>query len=201
MQISGSNFLFGRRAREESYYFSRYPLGWGWATWRRAWRHFDFEMQCWKANPDGCLARFTHRSERDFWQYGWDSVAQRRLDTWDYQWSLAVLNANGLAATPSTNLVTNVGFGPEATHTRSRLLAIRPAVGAMGFPLRHPVHVEADREADAFTARRLFYKRSALGKAAEIVRRRLLATVSHVRGRGYKSLEVPPVSTSSVRSK
>ncbi len=201
MQISGSNFLFGGRATEESYYFSRYPLCWGWATWRRAWRHFDFEMQTWKADRDGCLARFTHRSERAFWEYGWDSIAQRRLDTWDYQWALAFLSADGLAVTPSTNLVTNVGFGSDATHTRSRLLAMRPAAGAIEFPLRHPVHLEANREADEFTARRFYYKRSVLGKATEIVRRRLLATVSHVRGRGYKSLEVPPVSTSSVRSK
>ncbi len=200
MQISGSNFLFGRRATEESYYLSRYPLCWGWATWRRAWRHFDFKMQTWKANRGECLARFTHQSERAFWRHGWDSIAERRLDTWDYQWALAFLTANGLAVTPSTNLVSNVGFGSDATHTRSRLLAIRPAVGAIGFPLRHPVHVEADREADEFTARRLFYKRSALGKAAEMLRRRLLATLSHVRGRGYRPKEVPPV-TSSVGSK
>ncbi len=200
MQISGTNFLFGRPATEESYYFSRYPLCWGWATWRRAWRHFDFEMQTWKVNRDGCLASFTHQSERAFWQYGWDRIAGGHLDTWDYQWSLAVLNANGLAVTPFTNLVRNIGFGSNATHTRSRLLAMRPAVGAMEFPLHHPVHLEANREADEFTARRFYYQRSALGKAAEIVRRRLLATVSHMRGRGYRPPEVPPVS-SSVRSK
>ncbi len=200
MQISGSNFLFGRRATEESYYFSRYPLCWGWATWRRAWQHFDFEMQTWKANRDGCLARFSHQSERTFWRDGWDRIAQRRLDTWDYQLALAFLSTDGLAVTPSTNLVSNIGFGSDATHTRSRLLAMRPGVGAMEFPLRHPVHLEANRVADEFTARRVFCKRSALGKATEIVRRRLLATVSQWRGRGYSPRGVAPV-TSSVRSK
>ena len=63
MQISGSNFLFGRRAVEVSYYFSRYPLCWGWATWRRAWRHFDFNMQTWKSQPGG-MSREIHSSKR-----------------------------------------------------------------------------------------------------------------------------------------
>ena len=201
MQISGSNFLFGRRAVEVSYYFSRYPLCWGWATWRRAWRHFDFNVQTWKANRDECLSRFSHQNERAFWQYRWDSIARGRLDIWDYQWSLAVLNANGLAATSSTNLVSNIGFGSDATHTRSRLLAMRPAVGAMKFPVRHPVHLEANLGADEFTARRFFFERSTLGKAAEIVRRRLLAKISHVRGKGLRPQVALPVSTSSVRSK
>jgi len=200
MQISGSNFLFDRYAVEQSYYFSRYPVCWGWATWRRAWRRNDFEMSAWKTDPERCLARFADKRERDFWQTNLEAVRDGRVDTWDYQWSLACQNANGLAVTPSENLVTNVGFGPDATHTTSRLLSVRPAVRAIKFPLRHPRHLEPNIEADEFTARRIFYKRSRLGKAAELLRRRLFAALSHA-GRGYESPEVSSVTMSSVRSK
>lgn len=198
MHISGSNVLFGWRAVEESYYFSRYPLCWGWATWRRAWRLFDFDMKAWKADPEKCLVRLDAVKERAFWQSGWDDIARGRVNYWDRRWSLACLNVNGLAVTPSVNLVKNIGFGADAAHTTSRLAAVRPAVRAMRFPLLHPSKLERNIKADEFTARRVFYKRSSPGKAAEILRRRLFAAISHLRGRDYRPLEVPPVSTRSV---
>jgi hypothetical protein len=44
--ISAQNF-YGQAVPEASYYFSRYHHCWGWATWKRAWQHFDFEMKLW----------------------------------------------------------------------------------------------------------------------------------------------------------
>ncbi|OUC08639.1 hemolytic protein HlpA-like protein, partial [Litorilinea aerophila] len=41
MAITGDNFQFGRSRTKYSYYFSRYFHSWGWATWRRAWQHYD----------------------------------------------------------------------------------------------------------------------------------------------------------------
>lgn len=195
MQVSGTNFLFGRRPTDASYYFSRYPLCWGWATWRRAWAHFDFEVRAWKKDPAACLAHFDVESERAFWRSAWDSIARGRPDIWDYHWSLAFLVADGLAATPSVNLVTNIGFGSDATHTRSRLLAMRPAVGTVRFPLRHPPQTEANATADRFTARRLFYQRSKPGKAVEILVRRSLAALSHARAGSRGTFASPQITT------
>jgi hypothetical protein len=55
------------------------------------------------------------------------------------------LNA-GLSAVPAVNLVSNVGFGPNSTHTREPLswFANLPT-RAMAFPLRHPSLVEPSR--------------------------------------------------------
>ena len=54
--ISGSNYQFGRRGTEDSYYFSRYAPTWGWATWRRAWKFYDGEMKLWpKVREEGWL--------------------------------------------------------------------------------------------------------------------------------------------------
>jgi hypothetical protein len=198
MQISGSNLQFGQRRTEQSYYFSRYPHCWGWATWQRAWQRYDFDMKVWKGNPKRCLASFDDNSERAFWQATLDSIREGRIDTWDYQWSLACQIAGGLAVTPSVNMVTNLGLGSDATHTRSRLFAIWPAVEAMKFPLRHPPRREANVEADQFIARRFFYKRAVVGRAAEMVRRHLLAATSHLRARVPETLAA---AASLVRTK
>lgn len=47
MMVSGNNHLFGHTDVAESYYFSRYPHCWGWATWRRAWMKYDLNMSQW----------------------------------------------------------------------------------------------------------------------------------------------------------
>src|SRR5258707_6457605 len=46
MHIGGNNFLNGwQKDSDYSYYFSRSGFIWGWATWRRAWEKFDFEIR------------------------------------------------------------------------------------------------------------------------------------------------------------
>ena len=52
MQISGNDFLFNNyhfRGHNVggSYYFTRYAFNWGWATWQRAWKHFDLRIKTW----------------------------------------------------------------------------------------------------------------------------------------------------------
>jgi hypothetical protein len=117
MTISGDNFLRGRKRGAASYYFSHYPHVWGWATWRRAWHHFDYE-----AIPE---------------EY-------RKHGIWDWQWRLALEKNRGLAAVPNVNLVTNTGCGAmDATHTtikdeRYADLPRRP----MAFPLVHPSKIK-----------------------------------------------------------
>ena len=59
------------------------------------------------------------------------------------------------------------------------------------------VHVQV--KADKFTARRFFYKRSVLGKAAEMIRRHLFAAISHLRIGGNRAPEALAVASSSVR--
>jgi hypothetical protein len=166
MHISGDNFQSvgrGRLARlldrlrpggGPSYYFSRYPHVWGWASWSSAWRRYDFEMSAWTSADDKgpFLDRFTDPSERDFWRRTWDAVARGEIDTWDYQWAFACISRGGLSAMPSRNLVSNLGFGEGAHHTvGSSPLAGLP-VGHLRFPLDHPGVVRRDEMADARTA-------------------------------------------------
>jgi hypothetical protein len=45
--VTGNNFQNGRQRGEGSYYFSKYNHCWGWATWRRAWRHYRDDLPFW----------------------------------------------------------------------------------------------------------------------------------------------------------
>jgi hypothetical protein len=123
MHISGNNFQYGRVRGDASYYYSQYTHCWGWASWRRAWQHFD----------------------RNLLQAG------SRPFVWDGEWLLAVRRRKGVAALPNVNLVQNIGFGPDATHTTTlERYALLPAE-EMVFPLRHPQKITVDRRADALT--------------------------------------------------
>jgi hypothetical protein len=154
MHIGGTNALAPVR-RPWSYYFSRYTRIWGWATWRRAWRHFDATLSFW---PD-VKAAGAHRphlpieDERILWEARWDSIYEGRRDTWDDSWFLCRL-LHGRAVVPTVNLVSNLGFREDAVHTKdaSSDRAAR-ACQPMAFPLTHPSSREPDEELD-----RLFYE-------------------------------------------
>lgn len=123
MHIAGTSFQYGRRRGRASYYLSRYPNLWGWATWRRAWRMYDFSLRpSWKLE-----------------------------DTWGTQWQLSIEKHNGLAVVPNRNLVKNIGFGEAATHTRGPLRPSKLVIEEMAFPLTHPKELVPDKAADTFT--------------------------------------------------
>lgn len=156
MHIGGSNFLFGRARIEESYYFSRYPLCWGWATWRRAWRHFDFEMRKWPLlrQTEWLDQYLDDRRASWYWTRLFDYVhAEGKPHIWDYQWVLSCWLRNGLCITPNANLISNIGYGKEATHTRRRSRFAEVPREAIGFPLHHPKTVERNIAADEIRQR------------------------------------------------
>ena len=145
-----------------SYAFVRYPLIWGWASWRRAWANYDRDLEeaaslgedAWeRILPDG--------AERRVWQER--LVALRgpgQPNTWDMVWALSLLRLRGLSVHPRVNLIRNTGFGPDATHTQSS--DQRGSIGtAPILPLVHPVTVSEDEAA----SRRIFDL--ALGGAEE----------------------------------
>ena len=159
MHISGDNFQFGRHQITTSYYFSRYPHIWGWASWRRAWAHYDVELMAWTETADRnrYLRSLDDSSERSFWGKCWDDVSQGVINTWDYQWAFACLAQEGLCVMPAQNLVSNIGFGGPATNTVSQQgLFDRMVTFPMRFPLSHPTRIERDARADSHTARLFF---------------------------------------------
>jgi len=159
MVVSGDNFQFGRQRTDYSYYYSRYTHIWGWATWRRAWEHFDFAMTQWPEIRNGnwlddLLADPGHVR---YWKGIFDETHGNRNSSWAYRWTYSVWAQGGLTVLPNVNLVSNIGFGVDGTHTwrrSSRFAALEAA--PMEFPLRHPPYMIRDAEADRFTQKHMF---------------------------------------------
>jgi hypothetical protein len=118
MMISGYN-PFGEYSINKTYYFSKYPLIWGWATWKRAWRQYDISMNEFinfkQQNKINTI--FNYHVEKVFWLRNLEAAFNNDVDTWDYQWCFACWKSNGLSIIPSKNLISNIGFGEFATHT------------------------------------------------------------------------------------
>ena len=119
MHIGGNNFLFNKIKIDDDYYFSRIPHIWGWATWRRSWLKYDFNILDWTAV----------KTSKDFnnlfdkyiikgWINIFNKIYNHEIDTWDYQWTYCILKNNGLCINPKVNLVSNIGFSELATHTK-----------------------------------------------------------------------------------
>ncbi|MDF2453911.1 MAG: hypothetical protein K0S26_3415, partial [Bacteroidota bacterium] len=117
--ISGNNFQNGIKRGDGSYYFSNFADIWGWACWKRTWLQYDFKLKAWPAFRDKKLNKLLHndRQQIDFWTNTLNSVHAGKIDTWDYQMLFTVWNNNGIAIHPNVNLISNIGFNSEATHT------------------------------------------------------------------------------------
>ncbi len=149
--ISGDNFQYGLPRGEASYYFSRYCHIWGWATWRDRWASYDASMRLWPAYRDRVLNSLDGRLERAYWGRIFDRTHAGLIDTWDYQWLFANWLNHRVNAIPQANLVSNIGFGELAHHTRNLTRAANMAVSELDFPLLHPQTFLPDRAADLYT--------------------------------------------------
>jgi len=150
--ITGNNFQNGRKRGEASYYFSKYNHCWGWATWRRAWQHYQGELPFWidwKRSEDW-QHKMPDPVEQRYWSAIFERVRAGQIDSWAYPWTASVWYHGGLTVTPNVNLVSNIGFGADSTHTADpdSPLAGLP-VRALG-EIRHINSVGQDIEADRY---------------------------------------------------
>jgi hypothetical protein len=157
--ISGNNFQRQNTCVDASYYFSIYNQCWGWATWRRAWQYYDWELSQWPnlRNTGWLKDLFGNPAVANYWKSMFDMVQTGRIDTWDFQWTYSCWIQGGMTVLPSVNLVTNIGHDDRATHSQApdSDLANLPAL-AMEFPLRHPLTMIRNYAADRSDSRHVF---------------------------------------------
>lgn len=123
MAVCGSSYVRDHGAWPYDYIFSQFPDPWGWATWRRAWKLYDGSLEEWRVYEQ-MRGLQTEKSELSYEEY-WTKILSgmagpRALDTWDYQWIFSLYAQNGLAVYPVKNLISNIGWGADATHTLDR---------------------------------------------------------------------------------
>lgn len=147
MSISGSNLLnYPWKVNGQSYFWGLGGI-WGWATWRRAWDKYDYTMKGWGDQfVKKRLEQAIHSEEWFRFYYPmFEACFNGTLDTWDIQWLYTTLVNEGLSINPEVNLVKNIGFGIEATHTTNLNKFIETQIAeSILFPLKHPKHRNVD---------------------------------------------------------
>lgn len=140
MYISGSKESPGHKMTY-SYGFSYNTGTWGWATWRRAWKEWHWDMDEWNANKYLWLKGiFSYRYRRG-WIKDMERYFSRESIPWDYVWRFCV--GARLSVFPAVNLIENMGFGEFATHTVEVEYGYIGQTYEMG-EIIHPEEVKAD---------------------------------------------------------
>ena len=161
MHISGNNFQLSYTS-EHSYYFSSSCYIWGWATWRRAWKLYDFQMTNYTNSWD-FSEYVAGYDEVSYWRNIFSLTKKGLIDTWDYQWFFSCWYHKGLSIMPQYNLVTNIGFRPDATHTKWDIFIISNMKRYCINELNHPPLVARNKMADYWHSRILnLYKANKL---------------------------------------
>jgi hypothetical protein len=160
--IGGVNFQFGRKRGPYSYYFSRYSHIWGWASWRRAWEGYDPNLALWpKFREEKWLRHLLDDSSLvGYWTNIYEKVYQHQIDTWDYQWTFHCWTGNRLAIIPNVNLISNIGFDSNATHTAGQSEFKSMKTETMKFPLDHPASIMRDSAGDKYTEKHHYFIKS-----------------------------------------
>ncbi|MFB2768850.1 glycosyltransferase family 2 protein [Pelatocladus sp. BLCC-F211] len=180
--IIGQNVQLGRRRTDYSYYFSIYNRCWGWATWRRAWQNFDFDMKLW---PEIKESQFLDDILIDsksvkFWQQIFQDTYDRRINTvWDYQWTFNCWLENQLSIVPNQNLISNIGFGENATHTKHTKGSFVNTYANMptetiSFPLKHPPYIIRDLKSDRFMQKTFFNYGNLLTTIKTLIKKKIM---------------------------
>ena len=149
--ISGSYYFFNYKDRDESYYFSAVPFIWGWASWKRVWNKYDVHMKKYVdfKKQKKIESLFYTKNAIKYWENSYDATYAGNINTWDYQFSFSVISNNLINIIPTQNLISNIGFGEDATHTSSAVHQhSNMKKHDVDFPLIHPIKIERSKELD-----------------------------------------------------
>jgi hypothetical protein len=155
LSITGSNFQDSKKRGNASYYFSVHNRIWGWATWKRTWENYDYFLKNINENEFLPLVKslFRYKCEQVYWSkvYKCSKTTQTDNSAWDFQFMFLQWKLGGLTVTPNTNLISNIGFGDDATHTPwgKNNPSLNRSTAAI-YPVVHPDKIERNRKADEY---------------------------------------------------
>jgi hypothetical protein len=181
--IQGDNSLRMRLQGDASYGFIPYALIWGWATWARAWKYYDSDLDIWKKIRGTKEVRrlWPDRIERKIRSENLDYMVQHPDIAWDYQWTFTVSYYRGLTVFPRNNLISNIGWDrPDATHTTGTG-SRQDAPTFPILPLKHPHTVSIDKQAasDALNGRLYGAGKYRLSFRLKKYIRKIMRAISH----------------------
>ena len=160
VHIGGTNFLKHEQKPSNSYFFSAYPMLWGFATWKDRWEGFDLKMrELQDLNIDDFINQYDFKQRvRNFWNRRYRIVQKDQIDIWEYQYIFHLWKLGGLCIIPNVNLVENSSF---RNNKRKKIKKLHKDTQSI-LPLDSttPAFVQ-DRKMDKFIFRR-YYKRDFL---------------------------------------
>lgn len=185
MAVCGGGYGDAKCFGDSSYTFARAFDPWGWASWRRAWQKHDVDALRDLDKSKRLLKRIGPRGFDCgvYWRGQFELTAHGFVDTWDYPWMFSIFKAGGLVAYPATNLISNLGFRDDATHTLplangKRSHNAERQTFAFNFPMSHPRHVRNNSRYEVdFYSRRLGLTRMSSIDVLLLAARRKIAAV------------------------
>jgi hypothetical protein len=163
--VSGMSYVdhFAHHPTLESYTYTRIPAVWGWATWKRAWQKYDFNMKSFEKfkKNNSIKDLFDNIFVQEAFMRMLVSIfteIQTNPTVWDGQWAYTTLINNGLCVMPTKNLVSNIGFTKEATHTttENNLLSNLPREKMSHETIAHPTFILPNKDLEAWTLGHIF---------------------------------------------
>ena len=143
-----SGFNFGPyESEKEDFFFSLSPSIWGWATWARTWKAFRLSPQVEKWSQEeieDLRPSFASRFQRS--EFLWFMRIAHTLNTWDISFFVWLRQSRILSAIPRQNLVTNIGFGDGATHTKFESFDLQVDTGLMSEPVKFPSSISENKK-------------------------------------------------------
>lgn len=153
--INAMNHLGKYRENESSYFFGP-SCCWGWATWKRAWMHMDFDMNFMDdIYSMKCVERkYVYYGEAIKTGIERKEILKKtgRLSAWTYQFGMSQALQSTMAIVPSVNMITNIGLTCDSTHAVNNLKKLDRKTRQyfnmeryeMTFPLKDPKYVIED---------------------------------------------------------
>jgi hypothetical protein len=147
--VSGNSFFPDELNLSASYFASKYFQMWGWATWKRAWKGFDLELKQERKELLDRILPETHPNPRELavWKMVWTNLEDKELSSWAYPFMYFVWARRGFHLAPAKNLVKNIGYGEQGTHTTQESPLGDLPVYALD-EIIHPTELKLSRDLD-----------------------------------------------------
>lgn len=138
--VGGHNSLDTMAKISDSYFFTKLPMIWGWATWRNRWQ---LNLETLKNFEQITKNPLVHSITKDIAvnKVILDNAKLTytdKADAWDYIWTFTSYLNNALSIVPSKNLIENIGFGPDSTHTSAPHNAKKTKTYILESIIKHP---------------------------------------------------------------
>lgn len=100
-------------------FFYRAATSWGWATWTRAWKDFEPDIDKLIGHFDKAkIHQFSIEGNMNFWKQ-MEQFKTGRNNSWAIRWYASVFLKNGLTLNPSHSLIHNIGHDGTGVHSNN----------------------------------------------------------------------------------